>query len=570
VRPFVLFGMLVVPCLMLAQGVAEEPGISGYVLAPGDVPVTGGTVVSLPPAAYPASTAIDRTGRFRIPMQGPGVVRVAVSVPGFAPYHFRVTVPPTRTVRVPVIHLQPATYFRARFVSPAGEPITSPVVQRLSVDGSGDPVLETPGATRSEIDADGTTRIGPLPLGTTALALDTPTYPRMRLPNVSVTGAEPLIDGGTIVVQPGAILQVDVFDASGTPVSGHEVLLEDVLPLSPLRFQSVRTNAKGRATFERLAGGRYRVRTTASGRCVTQELSLARTITVPAAGLVNTRIVVSGEARFRIFSPTGPAARVAVAAQPDSPPSPSPTPVIGRAMRFLLASSLTTSRCRGATDADGRVTLTSFPPGPSDIAVHFANSLYVRRLNVPIGGGEIAVSVPDGVLPVRVVNAVKREPVPRALITWTIEGGGRSEAMATILGEALLEGVSTKAGLLTVTAPGFQTVEERLSEPPGVIHEVALVPLAETGLRVRVMNSSGGSVSNAVVEAAALSPLWPPQFAVTDANGAVAFPDLPPGTIRLTAFADGYGASTLSIPQDHRSAGAVTPLSGRDVVVTVR
>ena len=109
-------------------------------------------------------------------------------------------------------------------------------------------------------------------------------------------------------------------------------------------------------------------------------------------------------------------------------------------MPSLVASSLTVSRCRDTTGADGRVALASFPPGPSDIAVHFANSLHVRRLDVPMDGGEIAVSIPDGVLPVRVVNAMTQEPVPRAFVTWTIEGGGRSEATTTVVGEALLEG----------------------------------------------------------------------------------------------------------------------------------
>src|SRR5206468_10307398 len=133
-------------------------------------------------------------------------------------------------------------------------------------------------------------------------------------------------------------------------------------------------------------------------------------------------------------------------------------------------------------------------PGASDIAVLFANSLYVRRLEVPIGGGEIAVSVPNGVLPVRVINAVKHEPVPRAFVTWTIEGGGRAEATATIIGEALLEGVGTRPGILTVTAPGFQPAEEHLPEPPGILHEVALVPLPATGLPVRVVTASGGAL----------------------------------------------------------------------------
>jgi hypothetical protein len=559
-RPLVRLALLIVPCALIAQGAADESGISGYVLAPGDVPVSGGTVVSVSFGA-PASTPIDRNGRFRIPVQSAGVFRITVSVPGFTPYQFRATVPAPRMLRLPVIHLEPPTYFRARFVSPEGEPITSPVIRRLSFDGSGGPVFEAPGANTIERDADGATRIGPLPHGITALALDMPSYARMRLPNVSVTGAEPLIDGGTIVVRPGSTLHVDVLDASGMPVPQHLVMLEDPLPLSPLGFTPVRTNAKGRATFERLAAGRYRVRTAALGRCFGQAFSLARTVTVPVAGTIATRIFVAGTATFRISSPTGPARGVVVTAQPDDPPSASPTLLMGRGVPSPIGASLTTSMCRRPTDADGRVTLTSFPPGASDIAVFFSNSRYVRRLDVPGGGREVAVSVPDGVLPVRVVNALKQEPVPRAFVTWTIEGGGRSEAIATILGDALLEGVGTTAGTLTVAAPGYQPFEARLPEPPGLIHDVALVPVPEMGLRVRVVTGSGARVPGAVVEVSPQSPLSTPQVDVTDGNGVVTFPDVPPGGLRVTASANGYVASTLRISQDYRAAEAVLTLS---------
>ena len=559
-RRLVLLALLVVPCTLVSQGAADEPGVSGYVLAPGDVPVSGGTVVSVSSGAF-GSTPIDRSGRFRIPVERAGVLRMIVSVPGFAPYQLRVTVPPSRTLHLPVVHLEPATYFRVRVVTPAGEPITSPVIRRISFDGSGGPIVEAPDATTLELDADGATRIGPLPHGIMTLALDMPSYAQARLPNVSVTGAEPFLDGGTIVAQPGSTLHVDVLDASGKPVPDDVVLLEDLLPQSPLRFPSLRTNADGRVTFERLAAGRYRVRTVTMERCVTQSLSLARTITVPAMGTVNTRIVVAGTATFRISSPAGPAKGVVVTAQPDNPPSASPTILVGRGMPSLVASSLTMSRCRGTTGADGRVTLASFPPGPSDIAVHFANSLYVRRLDVPMDGGEIAVSIPDGVLPVRVVNAITQEPVPRAFVTWTIEGGGRSEATTTVVGEALLEGAGTKAGILSVTAPGFQPIEEPLPEPPGVIHDVALAPLPDMSLRVRVVTASGEGAPSAVVEVAPQNPLWPPQLGVTDANGVVTFPDAPPGILRVTALASGYTASTLRIPQNNRAAGALLTLS---------
>jgi hypothetical protein len=295
---------------------------------------------------------------------------------------------------------------------------------------------------------------------------------------------------------------------------------------------------------------------------VTQDVWLARPVTASGTGTVNTRIFVAGHATFRIVTPAGPVKGVVVSARPDNPPSASPLLLMGRGAPPPTAIPLTTTRCRGTTDADGRVTLTNFPPGPTDIAVQFANSLYVRRLEVPIGGGEIAVSLPDGVMPIRVLNGVKKEPVARAFVTWTIEGGGRAEATTTIIGEALLEGVGTRPGILTVTAPGFQQAEERLPEPPGFLHEVALLPLPDTSLTVRVVTAAGDALPHAVVEVAPQSPLWAPQFASTDAKGVVTFTDVPAVLLRVSAFADGYVPSTHRVSQDNR-AGAVLTLSPR-------
>ena len=188
---------------------------------------------------------------------------------------------------------------------------------------------------------------------------------------------------------------------------------------------------------------------------------------------------------------------------------------------------------------------------------------------MPIGGGEVAVSVPDGFLPVRVINAVTHEPVPRAFVTWTIEGGGRSEATATIIGEALLEGVGTRPGILTVTAPGFQATEERLPEPPGISHDVALVPLPATGLPVRVVTASGDALPNAVVEVTPANPLWATQLAVTDAKGIVTFPDAPAGTLRVTAIANAYVVSTMRVSQNNRTGAVLTLSPGYRAVVSV-
>src|SRR5262245_53352541 len=105
-RRLALLALLAAPCSLVAQGAGQAPGISGYVLAPGNVPVSGGTVASMSLGSY-ESTTIDRSGRFRIPTHGTGVDRVTVSVPGFAPFPFHVMVPASGTLRLPAIHLEP-------------------------------------------------------------------------------------------------------------------------------------------------------------------------------------------------------------------------------------------------------------------------------------------------------------------------------------------------------------------------------------------------------------------------------------------------------------------------------
>jgi len=85
-----------------------------------------------------------------------------------------------------------------------------------------------------------------------------------------------------------------------------------------------------------------------------------------------------------------------------------------------------------------------------------------------------------------------------------------------------------------VTAPGFQPAEEHLPEPPAILHDVALVPLPDTSLRVTVVTPSGEALPNAVVEVAPGSPLVTPQLTVTDAKGVGTFFDIPAGTLRVT------------------------------------
>ena len=549
------------------QRVGDELGLSGYVLAPDGIPVSGGNVV-LQSAGGHAATSIDRTGRFRVVPDRDGLHQVSVNVSGLAPYRITITVPPSRTLKLPVIRLWPATYFQVRFVSASGEPISAPRLRRQSLDAP--PDHQVP----EEIDGEGTVTLGPLPLGRTMLAFDAPLFALTRLSDLDVTHEGRLLDGGTAIVQSGAVLHVDVVDGEGAPLPAHGVYLEDALPLSPLGFRRALTDRQGRATFDRLGAGRYRLRTRAAGPCGGyQPLSVARLVSVSGNGTLHTRLVVGGTATFRLSSPLGPLSGTPIAASPDPDLSP-PPPLPRRPLDFApfatrpLGPFASRTSCGGTTDADGRVTLTNFPPGPARIDVRLPNSTYVRLVGVPDDPREIAVHVPEGFLPVRVMNALRNEPVAGAVVTWT-GGGARVEARSVPNGHALLEGIGATGGTLEVTASGYQRTGVKLSTAPATLYEVALPPAPATGLQPRVLTSSGEPVAHAVVELSAESPTAVAHVAVTDPKGFARFSAAPVGALRLTASADGLVTAVARISEDSRSDVVVTLSRGYRIIADV-
>jgi hypothetical protein len=164
--------VLLIGIALLPAVAGDDPGLSGYVLAPDGTPVSSGRVLIHSFGPHPTAS-IDDTGHFRVVPNAAGPQQVMVIVPGFAPYRVNVGVPRSRTVKLPVIRLSPATYFRVRFVSAAGEPILSPRLYRRSFDAGGAVSVPVPDGGASErIDSDGTITIGPLPHGVTTFALD--------------------------------------------------------------------------------------------------------------------------------------------------------------------------------------------------------------------------------------------------------------------------------------------------------------------------------------------------------------------------------------------------------------
>jgi hypothetical protein len=378
------------------------------------------------------------------------------------------------------------------------------------------------------------------------------------LPDVKIADAATNLDGGTVVVeQPGAALNVDVVDGTGAPVPNQIVFIEDPRPRSPMMFSPARTSPQGRATFNRLAAGEYRVWSTAVEPCAGIWFSASRVVAVRGNGTVAIPLVIGGHGTFRVTSRFGPAAAVRVSASPDTP-----TPLSSPPIRSIP------SGCRGVTDADGRVTLSTFPPGPAHVAVSLTNSTYARQVDVPRDGREVAITIPDGFLPVHVVND-RNEPVQGATSIWR-GGGAEVQATTTATGDALLEGVAPGGGTLMVSAPQYRPTEEPLAEPPGTLHTVALSRLPPPArLRVRVTTTAGEPLRDAVVELSSLDSAAVPRVALTDRNGVVVLDDLPSGSIQLIASADGFVTSTMQVATDSAREVAFALSRGYRVIANV-
>jgi hypothetical protein len=199
------------------------------------------------------------------------------------------------------------------------------------------------------------------------------------------------------------------------------------------------------------------------------------------------------------------------------------------------------------------VAFAAFPPGPAHVRIQLFNSAYLTRVSVPDGGREITIVVPDGLIPVHVTDRVSGKPIASAQVTW-VGGGSRAYATATANGDALLEAAGTGGGTLTISAPGYQTLEGAFEETPETSQEVSLTPLPSTTLRVRVVGQDAEAIAGAVVELASRRAGDPAEFVATDSNGIAAFVNVSPGTLRLNAFADGFAGASVSVPDEARAA----------------
>ena len=553
-------GAAVLLIALLSVASVDDPGLSGTVLAPDGTSVSGGRVIVVRGPSNRTTATIDRSGHFKLALEAEGPHQLWIVVPGMAPYRFNLIVPASRTVKLPPIRLSPPTYFRARFVTADGIAITSPMLRHVSLDANGLAIAVPEDQWSVQADADGAVTIGPLPRGITMMAVDMPQFAQTRLSDLTVTGKEDVIDGGVIAIQRGAVLQADIVDETGAPVAAHNVFLEDAAPRSLLSFPAVKTNAQGRATFERLAAGRYRVSTLTKEGCGGRSLLIARLVSV-GGGEVHARLVIGGVANFQFLSPLGPVMGRPVSAATDAGSSAPPwqwaiqTP--SSSSRRVVMPFPSTTPCSASTDADGRVTFKNFPPGTANVQLRLLNSTYVRRLPVPEGGREVALTIPDGLVSVHVANQGTNQPIANAKVVWT-GNEGRVEASTNGVGDALIEAAGTNGGRLSVSAENFETLEANFSELPPSTQEVLLPPLPPSRVQLTVAGVDGAPLPNAVVEFVPFDPIDVSDFAVTDPKGIVTFLDLPRGPLRFLATAEGYRPAEVRIAEDTRGSTTLT------------
>lgn len=545
---------LVVPllagvALVAAAGAqtANESGIRGSVLTHEDQPVSSGAIVLQ--AAAPASTinaTIDDSGHFRAVTTTSGLHQLSIAVPGYATHRVDVIVPRSRSVTLPPIRLAIPTYYHARFVNADGDTIVSPQLRIRSVDldsfSSGRMV---DALALSKIESDGSITVGPLPRGVLALALDTPGLAQTRLPDITVTGEEAMLEHGTIVIQPGSLLRVEVVDLNGAPIPHQLITIEDVRPSSPLLFPAARTDQQGRATFDRLAAGPYRVSTRMTALCNnSQPMSVVQGVRVGGTGASRARLVLGGNAAVRVRSSFGPAGGVPVSVTSGRAEQIEPA-----RMRYMRgAAVMVPSSCAGWTNADGLVTFNNVPTGPFSVEVRVRNSTYLRDVEFRGDGRETPIVIPDGLLSLRVTNAVNGQPIANARVTWS-GGGYRVRATATGNGEVLLEGVGEGGGSVSVFAQGFVETTATV-EPASAPIEIAVPPLPRRQRRVRVVTKSGAPLADAIVELLPPTVLDISVIGVTDANGVIVFTNVASRDTRVRASAEGYLPSAMSLDVD--------------------
>lgn len=537
-----------------AAGSRPPAAIAGRVVAGGSPVDAGRVVLRSPGAEYEA--AIGLRGEFRLAGVAPGWYEASASSPGWMTHRF--TVLAAGDLVLPEIRLSSPAFFQLQIVSPSGEPIVAPRILLRSYQPDGRPVPNGGEPVRVTSAGAGAMSIGPLPRGLTRLTIDADPFARTTLPELRVSEDSQTIDGGTVMLEAGGVLEIAVVDEQGAAVRGHPVQLDADDLSAPEMTSTHRTDARGWVIFDRLRSGLHRVRIPALQPCSVHTPLLERAIEVGPGDSVRREISVAGvPLAISLSSGEAPLAAAEVVLAPLISSGPPSRWLRTRARGIPDPGSTSLTRgaapCADFADAAGEVRFRHAPPGPARIGIRLGDSLWTRHVNVPEVGGRLNVSVPGGVLAVRVLSADTGLPVPGARVVWA-SAGSEVEAASDGRGHVLLQAVGDGIGRLRVQAYGHaEAVEENVAvdSPSPVV--IKLVREAGPRLSCRVLEAgSGKPVESALVVLSPADPIEDTHVGATDAAGTIHFSNLPEGGLRLAARARGYEPQTMSIPAASR------------------
>ena len=558
--------MFAVVAALACPDAARAGGLVGRVLSASGLAVARAVVAAQriePGRANALGIAVetDRNGAFELRDLVPGVYDVTFRASGYTAERLRVEVPRSFTITLPAIRLSAECYARARFVSAAGSPVRVNHVVGQSLDVNGVPLADTRDEwTPTPAGADGTVLVGPLPRGITMLGIDLPEFARTRLPDVRVSGADPIVDLGTIVVPRGAALQVRVVDASGAAQANAHVSVAETAALTPFRFLTSYTDGAGTARFDRLGPGTYRMVADGDYPCGTSTPAAERVVDLPGDGAREETLVVGGaRVTVQAMRQGAPLIGSLVVLDPEraKPRWPAWWPVSALARDTPPELDWAGSLCTGSTDGEGRLRLSNVPFGPTRVIVQLSTTIWSTVVSIPIAGRSLRVDIPSQAVSVRVERGDTGAPVATAEVSWD-SAQGTVRARATATGDVLLDGVPPGPGRLSVSAEGFLTIDRELVALPDVPQEVRLTPLAPPVVVVRVSDADGVPIEDAVVYLDLQDGAAVDEVAPTGPDGVARFNVRRPNTIHVTAWASGYGRASTSTAPRQDADGAIS------------
>lgn len=431
-----------------------------------------------------------------------------------------------------------------------GEPIANPQVFRESNELSGFDVREMRRGSAPYVGGrDGRIAIEGLPYGVVRLALDTPPYARTRIAELEAVEAASEIDLGTLNIGRGATLHLFVRDREDDPRPNTLVRLDQGPGISPVKEVAERTDEEGRALLDRLGPGRYRVRVGSTGYANGPPELACEWFTVEGGGDVRKDIVVGGvDVRLAVASGDAPLAHHNVSITADVPPSEQRGAVasISSAAGVRLLNAPFRPVARGATDAEGRVTLRDVHIGPSRLSVSFSgNVTWSSPLAVPERSLDLTVIVPDTSATMLVRDERTLEAVRAVSVAWNGGGGVNVQSFQPAAdGTVTLSGLPNGAGKLTVSSSlSYETFVLSLETPASIPTEVLLKPIEPSTVHGQIVGDDGRPLKDASFEFIRTDP--PARaFGTTKEDGAIdpPFGNPRPGPTLLVVRRAGYAS----------------------------